>query len=187
MNHKRNQGNTSALFPLIIPHSGGKVNTNQGGFTMKTTFIPEITNSITEKAISIIEQKNDRSAWGRAVRSDAIFMIDNIQQAISDGEMLVAMLYHSEQIDNYLLNGAKDWNEYSWGGCALIYDSDIAKRYCTPSELKKTKNGERRPNASEEWLDVQARALFQASNRVKRAIKQAITELEAEYGDNICY
>lgn len=62
-----------------------------------------------------------------------------------------------------LLNGARDWQEYSYGGCALIYDADIAERLCSPSELKKTRNGDRNPNANETWLDCQARALYQAS------------------------
>jgi hypothetical protein len=33
--------------------------------------------------------------------------------------------------------------------------------------LKKTRNGEKKPNGNEEWLDVQARALFQAAQRIK--------------------
>lgn len=52
------------------------------------------------------------------------------------------------------------------GGCYLIYNSDIAKMFCTPSELKKTHNGERKPNKNEEWLDVQARALNQAARMI---------------------
>ena len=52
---------------------------------------------------------------------------------------------------------------------SIIYDSDIAERLCTPSELKKTRNGERKPNSREEWLDVQARALRQAFSRIYTA------------------
>lgn len=33
--------------------------------------------------------------------------------------------------------GARNWQECSAGGCALIYDSDIAERLCSQSELKK--------------------------------------------------
>ena len=65
-----------------------------------------------------------------------------------------------------LLSGAKDWKEYSWGGRSLIYDQDIAERLSSPSELRKTNNGQRRPNAREEWLDTQARALYQASYKL---------------------
>lgn len=68
-----------------------------------------------------------------------------------------------------MLNGARDWSEYSYGGCSLIYDGDIAERLCTPGELKRTRHGERRPNSREGWLDVQARALSQACSRVIHA------------------
>ena len=69
------------------------------------------------------------------------------------------------------LNGAENWNKYSWGGCSYIYNGDIAKNLCNPSELKKTKNGENRPNRGEDWLDVQARALSQAALRLFRIVK----------------
>lgn len=63
------------------------------------------------------------------------------------------------------MNGARDWNQYSYGGNACIYDSDIAEGLCTPSELKRRDYGRKKPNAREEWLDVQIRALYQAYNR----------------------
>lgn len=52
-------------------------------------------------------------------------------------------------------------------------------RLCTPSELRRTHNGERRPNSREEWLDTQARALYQAARRVKRHIAAAAKEVGA--------
>lgn len=70
-----------------------------------------------------------------------------------------------------LLNGAEDWAQYSWGGCSLIYDGDIAERLCTPTELRLTKNGEKAPNNREEWLDVQARALAKACGLIQEASK----------------
>ena len=48
--------------------------------------------------------------------------------------------------------------------------SDIAKRLGT-SELKKSKNGENKPNSREEWLDTQARALTQAERLIIRLAK----------------
>ena len=66
-----------------------------------------------------------------------------------------------------MLNGAQDWKQYSWGGSSLIYDSDIAQQLCAPWELKKTDNGRKAPNKNEQWLDVQARALFQAAYLIK--------------------
>ncbi len=106
-----------------------------------------------------LEQRKDKSAWNKGVTAYALELLEDV----ADNE---------EVTKERLLNGASDWNQYSWGGSSLIYDEDIAKRLCTPSELKKTRNGERRPNASEEWLDTQARALYQACNRIMRIARQ---------------
>ena len=81
-----------------------------------------------------------------------------------------------------MLNGARSWHDYSWGGCSLIYDRDIANRVCTISELKKTDNGTKRPNRREEWLDVQARALHQAEMLIKESIRNLL--LTDMYGRN---
>lgn len=73
-----------------------------------------------------------------------------------------------------LLNGARDWSEYSYGGSSLIYNDDIAERLATPSEIKKCTRVDgslRNPNSSETWLDVQARALHQAALEVLRGTK----------------
>lgn len=71
-----------------------------------------------------------------------------------------------------MLNGAKDWSQYSYCGSALIYDCDIAERLCNPSELKRKRGGDLQPNNRESWLDVQARALHQACRRVLRSTKE---------------
>lgn len=72
-----------------------------------------------------------------------------------------------------LLNGASDWKEYSYGGNSCIYDWEIAERLATPSEIKSRtrKDGSLNSmaNTRETWLDVQARALFQASLIVMKA------------------
>ena len=70
-----------------------------------------------------------------------------------------------------LLNGAENWKRFSWDGCALIYDEDIAEILCSPSELKRCKNGKLRPNKQEQWLDVQTRALIQAENLIKSCVE----------------
>ena len=98
-------------------------------------------------------------------------MVEQLGEQINGGYFEELDLTESKKVRAALLNGAADWSQYSWGGCSLIYNSDIAERLCNPSELKKTRNGERRPNSREEWLDVQARALFQAANRVCRHIR----------------
>lgn len=120
---------------------------------------------IIAKIAAELETRKDRSAWNKGVTLYAWDMLDEIQER-TDYE-------HKEpetaaELKEYALNGADSWEQYSWGGSSLIYNGDIAERLCSPSELKKTRNGERRPNSREEWLDTQARALFQAYNRIRK-------------------
>lgn len=115
-----------------------------------------------------IENEKTRSAWGKAVKEYALELIEELAEAIEGKYFDEENLESPKMLKKALLNGAESWSQYSYGGCSLIYDSDIAERTCSPSELTKTRNGERRPNANEEWLDVQARALNQASNKILR-------------------
>lgn len=124
-----------------------------------------------EKLYQSIESEKQRSAWDKGVTKYALEMVEQLSEQINDGYFDELDLSEPEKVRAALLKGAADWIQYSWGGSALIYDGDIAERLCTLSELKKTRNGERRPNSREEWLDVQARALFQAANRICRHIR----------------
>ena len=119
-----------------------------------------------EKLYQSIESEKQRSAWDKGVTQYALEMVEQLGEQINGGYFDELDLSEPKKVRAALLNGAANWSQYSWGGCSLIYDSDIAERLCNPSELKKTRNGERRPNSREEWLDTQARALFQAANRV---------------------
>ena len=115
-----------------------------------------------------IAKEKPRSAWGRGVKGYAEGLAEELKEAIQGGYFAEEKLTDRAALKEQMLNGAKGWSQYSWGGSAWIYDSDIAERLCSPSELKKTRNGERRPNSREEWLDVQARALRQAANMIMR-------------------
>lgn len=119
-------------------------------------------------ASEVIENKPGRSAWAHGVKAYALELLDNLAELTAD------RLADPAAVRAALLNGAEDWQEYSDGGCSLIYDPDIAARVCTPSELKRTHNGERYPNSREIWLDVQARALSQAARLVCEAVKEVI-------------
>ena len=124
-----------------------------------------------EKLYQSIESEKQRSAWDKGVTKYALELVEQLGEQINGGYFEELDLRESKKVRASLLNGAANWSQYSWGGCSLIYNSDIAERLCSPSELKKTRNGERRPNSREEWLDTQARALFQAANRVCRHIR----------------
>lgn len=123
-------------------------------------------NKMIEQMYKVLQAKKNRSAWNKGVQMYAEELMDDLQMIIDyDPDALS----NANMLRKALLNGADSWSQYSWGGCSLIYNDEIAERLCTASELKRTHNGERRPNASEEWLDTQARALFQASNRIVKA------------------
>ena len=117
----------------------------------------EMADVIFERIVHI----NPRSTWNRGVVRYAMELMNDV-----DGK---------EITEKNLLGGADNWKEYSYGGCSLIYDVDICHRLCTPSEIKKTKDGERNPNKHETWIDVQARALYQAARLIMK-IKREVTE-----------
>ena len=123
---------------------------------------------IINAASTAIEDKPARSAWAHGVKAYALELLDNLAELNAD------KLADPAAVRAALLNGAEDWQEYSDGGCSLICDPDIVARVCTPSELKRTRNGERYPNSRETWLDVQARALSQAARLVCEAVKEVI-------------
>jgi hypothetical protein len=125
---------------------------------MKNTIINKDGLFVVAKGLRI----GERSKWSQAVRD---YCLDLIETLPDDWEYSNDDLFHKE-----LLNGASNWKEYSWGGCSLIYNQDICERTATESEKKRTNNGERKPNSREQWLDVQARALFQAELRLLKII-----------------
>lgn len=111
-------------------------------------------------ARNVVETHRRVSAWEHGVRATAFDLIDQIEERV-----LYSFDNYGEfpMIDEtFALNGAADWQQYSEGGCALCYNDQIAERFCTPSEYKRSHCGSRQPNSMESWFDLQARALRQA-------------------------
>ena len=111
-----------------------------------------------EIIIKALQSSPARSAWARGVKDLAIDLVDGLE----DGAQITR---------ESMLNGAQDWSQYSYGGCALIYDADIAEALYSPSELKSRNGGEWQPSKRETWLDVQARALGQACKLVLHEVR----------------
>lgn len=122
-----------------------------------------------------LEAVKTRSCWGRGVKGFALNLlrsyIDICEYCDNNGRPI------PELNEKTLLNGADDWRAYCYGGCALIYDGDIAKNLCTPSGLKRTDNGNKAPNDREGWQDVQARAYYQAFRLLKSCVKSTCTQV----------
>lgn len=118
--------------------------------------------TISAAIIAELNTRKNRSAWNKGVTEYATELAESLDNWDKQPESVA-------ELREMMLNGADDWKAYSWGGSSLIYNQDIAERLCSPSELKRVtnKNGLRDyPNSREHWLDVQARALYQAANRV---------------------
>lgn len=114
-----------------------------------------------------LEARKTRSAWDRAV---TVYALDILAQldTVDDSYEITGSPYDRK----LMLNGASNWSQYSYGGCALCYNWHIAERVCSPSELKRVtrKDGSLRQmaNSRENWLDVQSRALYQACELIFR-------------------
>ena len=72
--------------------------------------------------------------------SDAVDLLENAPEDLPNTRA---------ELEKALLNGAAGWAAYAYGGCALVYDGDIARHYCTPSELRRVTHKEAKALAAE--------------------------------------
>lgn len=120
-----------------------------------------------EKTAVNLENLKTRSAWANGVKCYAFDLLKQYEEFCSYDENA------PEFCEATLLNGAANWLQYAEGGCGLCYNSAIAERLCNPSELKRVDGGAKNPNRRETWLQVEARALFQAWQLLRRAWEAA--------------
>ena len=121
-------------------------------------------NVYTNELRKLVAEFPNRSAWKKGVKEYADEFLNNLEEK---SQLNGRLPKDEKELKEWLLNGAISWDEYSYGGCSLIYDGQIAERLCTPSEFKKKDGGRIAPNSNESWLDVQIRALYQACLRIK--------------------
>lgn len=108
--------------------------------------------------------KPARSAWGRGVQGYASLILESIVDYAPE------TITNVSELKDICLKGAKDWKQYAAGGGGLVYDGYIAEALCTHSELKRLRykeGGYKNPSKNENWIDVEARALYQAWQLIK--------------------
>ena len=125
-------------------------------------------NVYTNELRKLVEEIPNTSAWKRGVKEYTDELLDNLEEKAQYYERLPR---NEKELKEWLLNGAMDWEDYSYGGCSLIYDGDIAERLCTPSELKKKDGGRLAPSRYKTWFDEQSEALCYACIRIKRKFR----------------
>ena len=111
----------------------------------------ETTNSTISRPALLEQLKSEkpaRSAWGRGIQAAAVEIVEGV-------DYIDELPASYKPFERALLGGARDWSQYSWGGCSLCCNVEIAERYMTPSGLKrymapghKSKRGFRRRAAS---------------------------------------
>lgn len=114
--------------------------------------------------IKIEADSNNRSTWNRACKTYAIELIEYLS---SDEIAHLVNCARAARLDDFrkvLLNGAQNWAQFSFGGCALVYDADIDERLNPPSQRGRC--------SSERLLRTQARALYQAERLIYRACRK---------------
>lgn len=115
------------------------------------------TEEIYNEALEVNRKKHRNSAWTRGLETYIELLLWNA----FEGNTVIETSWRT--ITKQLLIGADTFRQYSYGGCAYIYNRTIAAILCTPSEWRKKKFGRLNPNSKENWLDVQTRALNQAA------------------------
>lgn len=92
--------------------------------------------------------------------------INDLLESLEDMELIKDLKdYTKDQFEELLLNGANNWLHYSFSGCSLCYNYDIAERILTPSQQK-------RSHSSDWLLTQQACLLRSAFNRIYWAVRQ---------------
>ena len=116
-----------------------------------------------------IEKEKTRSAWSKGVKNYCFEIVENIKNSYKyNGEDLKS--FDFESLRKIALNGADDWNHYSWSGCSLIYNGDILEALFCPSIVKRYENSDEVNGV--DLLDYQARALRVAMNKIYHKIKE---------------
>lgn len=102
----------------------------------------------------------------KAILDDAIDLLDNLKETSYQINTM-------KDVRKSLLNGARDWNQYSYGGCALIYDGDIADHYLSEdkkNDFKFKRGPEKGCLNGIKLLDFQATCLREANIACLKAI-----------------
>lgn len=127
--------------------------------------IRELKNELEE------EQKHARGVYQKAICQYAFELVDNIAD---NYKTTAEELEHLESITNLkerALNGASDWEQYSWGGSSLCYNYDILTRLFCPSLVNKYQYTD--TIRGRHLLDYQASALSKAFSKINFIIKMS--------------
>ena len=99
-----------------------------------------------------------RSQWDKGVEFYSHFLAEKLNDNYLPENIEV------KDINKILLNCAKNWYQFAWGGCGQVYNEDIANTLLTPSQRKRITQED--TFKGYHLLDIEASALEQAAARV---------------------
>ena len=121
-------------------------------------------NIYTNELRMLVEEIPNTSAYKRGIKKYTDELLDNLEEM---ARIYKRLPKDENELEEWLLKGARNWEEYSYGGRSLKYNRQIAERLCNPSELKKKGGGRIVPKRGETWFNEQAKALNYACLRIK--------------------
>lgn len=132
-----------------------RVNYDDGANAVEVT-----AGAIQEKAVEWIEEHYNRSAFRDGVTAAVVELLEELEER---GEIIEGrdQLEALDALVTALMNGARNFREYSAGGCSLIANEDIAARYLPPSK--------RAPSHWGNLLEVQAAGLYRAALAIRNS------------------
>lgn len=124
----------------------------------------------------LLERKT-RSTYDRGVMVYALELLNSLMESIRNGYKQDLSI---DNLEKYLMGGADSWDQFSEGGCSLIYNGDIVERLFPPSIVRKTNYGFSGYYKGVAYLDIQAIALCRAASRIRCCFKSVEKDLEYE-------
>ena len=121
-------------------------------------------NIYTNELRKLVEEIPNTSAYKRGIKKYTDELLDNLEEM---ARIYKRLPKDENELESWLLKGARNWEEYSYGGRSLKYNRQIAERLCTPSQFRKKDGGRLAPNSRESWFDLQIMALICASFRIR--------------------
>lgn len=109
-----------------------------------------------------IEAMNPRNAWERGVQAYALDFLRDFDECRKFSEAQGEAL--PDMDERTALNGAKDWQQWSEGGCGLVYNYAIAERLYTPARVARLPK-------NFDGLVEEARAVKKAWQLISRTIE----------------
>lgn len=121
-------------------------------------------NVYTNELRKLVEEIPNTSAYKRGIKKYTDELLDNLEEM---ARIYKRLPKDENELECWLLKGARNWGDYSYMGYSLKCNRQIAERLCTPSEFKRKDGGRLAPSRHDNWFSEQAKALCYAYLRIK--------------------